>query len=89
MGFYDDYKLQATDYTGKDIESLPDVVSGQATTLKARFDALVKEVVAARFNAFLQGLDAEFISGDGTHHIYVSATAPSNPQEGDIWIDIS
>lgn len=57
MGFYDDYKLQASDYTGHDISGLADVVSGQAATLKARFDSLVKDVVAARFNALLSALD--------------------------------
>lgn len=61
MGFYDDYKLQASDYTDKYIASLPDVVSGQASTLKARFDALVKDVVAARFNQLLQALDSKQI----------------------------
>ena len=68
MGFYDDYKLQASDYTGHDIESLPDVVSGQAATLKARFDSLVKDVVAARFNSFLSGLDAASLAKVETHN---------------------
>lgn len=90
MGFYDDYKLQASDYTGHDIAGLADVVSGQAATLKARFDSLVKDVVAARFNALLSALDsAGFVIGTGTGNIYVSATQPANPAEGDIWIDIS
>lgn len=51
-----DLKITAADYTGKDVSSLPDSVSGQASTVKARFDALVKELVATRFNALIDAI---------------------------------
>lgn len=51
-----DLKITASDYTGKDVSSLPDSVSGQASTVKARFDALVKELVATRFNALIDAI---------------------------------
>lgn len=33
--------------------------------------------------------DSNAVDSTTTRNITVSATAPSNPQEGDIWIDIS
>ncbi len=54
-----DYKIYASDYTDKDISGLPDNVVGQADWLKARFDALTKEVVVPRLNSVLDELTSE------------------------------
>lgn len=63
------HKILSTDYTGKDIAGLPDTVSGDAASVKARFDALVKEVVAPKYNALIDELKAYFdvldMDGDG------------------------
>ena len=53
---FDDYKITESDYTGKDVASLPDdpVASGiSIANFKAWFDKLVKLVVTPKFNAFL------------------------------------
>lgn len=51
-----DLKINQTDYEGLDIAGLPDQVSGQAASLKQRFDALVKDLVVPRFNLLIDEL---------------------------------
>ena len=62
---YTDHKISSVDYTGRDISGLPDHVVGQAAMLKARFDALTKELVVPRFNALL----TELAGGEGAEGI--------------------
>lgn len=60
MGFIDK-KIIAADYTGKDVAGLPDKPSESgisAATLKARFDALTKDLSAVNFNALIDELVA-------------------------------
>lgn len=45
-----------SDYVGRDIESLPDVPGLSSAELKARFDALTKQVVAPKFNGLINEL---------------------------------
>lgn len=55
----DAHKIIASDYTGRDISGLPDNPSDSginATQLKARFDSLIKEVVAVKHNALIDEL---------------------------------
>ena len=58
---FEDLKIVSSDYTGQDVASLPDVVSGQATALKARFDNLVKNLVATRFNGLIDEIKAQIV----------------------------
>lgn len=46
-----DLKIQPENYAGKDIASLPDRPELSAAEMKARFDALAKEVIVPKFNA--------------------------------------
>jgi len=78
---FSDLEIVAGDYVGKDIESLPDVVSGQASTLKARFDSLVKDLVVARFNALLTRLDSI------TNHVESYTGSKANVATG-AWTDV-
>ena len=51
-----DYKIRESDYTGKDVASLPDEPSEagmSAAELKAAFDKLGKEVIVPKHNAFV------------------------------------
>lgn len=48
-----DLKITAADYVNLDIASLPDTVSGQAASIKARFDSLVKNLIVPRLNALI------------------------------------
>lgn len=52
----DDYKIVDADYTGKDVSGLADKPTLTAAQLKARFDSLVKNVVAVRYNACIDAL---------------------------------
>lgn len=52
----DDYKITTSDYTSKDISSLADRPALTASQLKARFDSLVKNVVAVKFNGLIDAL---------------------------------
>lgn len=50
----------AADYAGKDIESIEgDYVAGQSTSLKKRFDAVSKDVIAPKHNELIDELIAE------------------------------
>jgi hypothetical protein len=51
-----DYKIEPGDYIGQDVMGLPDQVVGDAAALKARFDALVKQVVAPKINGLIDAL---------------------------------
>ena len=50
------HEILASDYEGKDIMGLPNSVAGDAENVKARFDALVKDVVAPKYNALINEL---------------------------------
>lgn len=52
----DNLKITEADYDGKDIAGLPDTIAGEAANVKARFDALVKDVVAPRFNDLIENI---------------------------------
>lgn len=52
----DNLKITDADYYGKDIAGLPDTIAGEAANVKARFDALVKDVVAPRFNDLIDDI---------------------------------
>ena len=55
-----DKKIIAADYAGKDIESIEgDYVGGQSTSLKKRFDAVSKDVIAPKHNELIDELIAE------------------------------
>lgn len=68
-------KITAADYDGKDVAGLPDSISGDADNVKARFDALVKDVVVPRLNALVDYLEKER-NAYGTE-------LPSTAEEGD------
>lgn len=53
-----DNKINSSDYTGKDISGLSNKPMLPAQTLKARFDALVKNVVAVKFNALIDAVSS-------------------------------
>ena len=72
---FEDLKIVSSDYTGQDVASLPDVVSGQATALKARFDNLVKNLVATRFNALIDGIKEQVVPS-GVVKAFAGSTAP-------------
>ena len=50
------YKVQNSDYTDKDVASLPVKPQISAAELQAAFDRLVKEVVVPKFNALIDAL---------------------------------
>ena len=52
----DDYKIAGADYAGKDISGLSNRPAMTAAQLKARFDALVKNVVAVKLNGLINEL---------------------------------
>ncbi|MDR2513817.1 MAG: hypothetical protein LBD02_01250 [Christensenellaceae bacterium] len=52
-------KIVDVDYTGKDVASLPDVLTGTPAENKAVFDTLVKELVAPRLNALIDLLNGQ------------------------------
>lgn len=57
----EDLKIQESDYTGLDVEGMPDsptTESWAADDIKERLDALVKELMAVRFNALIDALIA-------------------------------
>ena len=72
---FEDLKIVSSDYTGQDVASLPDVVSGQATALKARFDNLVKNLVATRFNGLIDEIKAQIVPS-GVVKAFAGSTAP-------------
>lgn len=72
---FEDLKIVSSDYTGQDVASLPDVVSGQATALKARFDNLVKNLVATRFNSLIDGIKEQVVPS-GVVKAFAGSTAP-------------
>ena len=72
---FEDLKIVSSDYTGQDVASLPDVVSGQATALKARFDNLVKNLVATRFNGLIDEIKAQIVPS-GVIKAFAGNTAP-------------
>lgn len=72
---FEDLKIISSDYTGQDVASLPDVVSGQATALKARFDNLVKNLVATRFNSLIDGIKEQVVPS-GVVKAFAGSTAP-------------
>ena len=84
------YKITAADYDGKDIASLPDSISGQADSVKARFDSLTKEVVVPKFNGLIDNINAAIkeailmVMPPGT---VISNTSGINPGEyiGGTW----
>lgn len=49
-------QIKETDYTGLDVASAPDQLTGTAAENKAVFDRLAKELLAVRFNSLLEGL---------------------------------
>lgn len=54
---FTDYKVDESEYEGKDIQSIREtVITGKADWLKARFDALSKGVIIAKYNAMLDAL---------------------------------
>lgn len=68
-----DYLVNTSEYTGKDIEGLPDQPPLSAEELKRRFDSMVKNLIAPKHNDLIYALDstADGLSGaDG-----VKATA--------------
>lgn len=73
---FEDLKIISSDYTGQDVASLPDVVSGQATALKARFDNLVKNLVATRFNSLIDGIKEQVVPS-GVVKAFAGSTAPN------------
>ena len=50
-------KITEADYDGKDIESLPDTIAGNASVVKKRFDAISKEVISPKFNSLIDELE--------------------------------
>ncbi len=61
---FKELQFQESDFTGKDIASLPDRVVGSAEELKARFDYIAKEMLAlGRFNELLALLAGEGAAG--------------------------
>lgn len=50
-------KITEADYDGKDIESLPDTIAGNAAVVKKRFDAISKEVITPKFNSLIDELE--------------------------------
>ncbi len=50
-------KITESDYDGKDIESLPDTIAGNAAVVKKRFDAISKEVITPKFNSLIDELE--------------------------------
>lgn len=63
------------DYTGRDISSLDDQPNLTATEMKARFDSLVKQLMAPRFNALLNKLSEEPEIHIGMFRAIVDASA--------------
>ena len=57
-------QIKETDYTGLDVASAPDQLTGTAAENKAVFDRLAKELLAVRFNSLLEGLQD---SGEHRH----------------------
>jgi hypothetical protein len=51
-----DHKIEPGDYIGQDIMGLPDQVVGDAAALKARFDALVKQVLVPKINGLIDDI---------------------------------
>lgn len=68
-------KITAADYDGKDIAGLPDSISGDAENVKARFDALTKDVVVPRLNEVIDYLEKERSA--------YGYTLPETAEEGD------
>ena len=52
----DDYKIAESDYSGRDVSGLADRPALSAAALKARFDSLVKNVVAVKYNGLIEAL---------------------------------
>ena len=58
-------KFVEADYTGLGVTSMADQVSGTPATNKAKFDELVKDVVAVRVNSIIDALEAETDGASG------------------------
>lgn len=57
MSGFSDYKVDESEYAGRDIQSIEEtVITGKADWLKARFDALSKDVIVAKYNDMLDYL---------------------------------
>jgi hypothetical protein len=70
-------RIETSDYTGKDIAGLvnaPSEAGMSATTLKARFDSLVKDLVVARLNDVIDALNSTTVGDSGAFHVAFSAT---------------
>jgi hypothetical protein len=76
-----DYKIEPGDYIGQDIMGLPDQVVGDAAALKARFDALVKQVLVPKINGLIDdlGTDLGGITDD------INALAIQSGGDGNSW----
>ena len=72
-----DFKIVESDYTGRDISGLPNRPALPAPTLKARFDALVKNVVKVKFNGFI---DAVVTAVSGLVSKVSGGTAETSPR---------
>ena len=58
-----DLKIKSSDYSGKDVASAPDKLTGTAQENKAVFDRLIKDLLAGRYNSLVDALAA--ITGAG------------------------
>lgn len=58
-----DLKIKNSDYTGKDVASAPDKLTGTAQENKGVFDRLIKDLLAGRYNSLVDALAA--ITGAG------------------------
>lgn len=73
-------RIETSDYTGKDIAGLLDAPSEAgmtATQLKARFDSLIKDLIALRINEIVDKLTAT-ADPSGAKQVGFTATAKAN-----------
>ena len=64
MSGFSDYKVDESEYAGRDIQSIEEtVITGKADWLKARFDALSKDVIVAKYNDMLDYLEGAEAAG--------------------------
>jgi hypothetical protein len=71
-------RIETTDYTGKDIAGLPNAPSEAgmgATALKARFDALVKDLLVLRINEIVDALNSTTLGSAGANFVGFTATS--------------
>lgn len=84
-------KITAADWDGKDIESLPDTIAGDADNVKKRFDAISKEVIIPRFNKLINNVEdlysAIMLAVNPVGTILMNVTG-QNPSEyiGGTWV---